>query len=437
MIPVQILSRRRASGSIYGVERLRNVADPSFTYLIGDMDLHSSLPLQNQIRPCKSNDARQVVNFLDPTDLRKNTDGTTSVIDGTDGLDVMCYNPGLWAIFGGSDPIYERWIISDSYFTYGADEAIEINPFLETPDNCTIDRTSGKSKCVYSEVANLAGSGSGLTAGGLGYPRTSTSRYGYEIAAELKGAAWESLSYIDLMYTACMMYIEYRTKNLKLTLGTGASNWGSAQWNAYNAYYPAFKILEAQLALSATPAIIAKKHITGIFTKHFEFPYLAGTQVYDTQRQVYRSKAILWGHIWSWRARVEMEVQSAAAGGKSLLYIAYPSTPIDKNRIDANFNFKDAYKLVGEVPRIDAWVKTIHTGTLAGNNLSGAGETTYACSYNWNSSLPASGVVRRGFLFGANLLGGGSCALGSAYSNDAPSSASSIIGGGFRANVAG
>jgi len=427
---IPILARKKAGQGIYGVERLRSVSDPSFPYLIGEADLHASLPIHNQIRACKVNESRQIVNYLKATDWTKNADESASVLDGSDGLDVMIDNPACWMILGGTDPVYERWIVSASPFSYGADVAIEMPRFVDSPDYCTIDRTTGKSRSIRNETANFAGSGSGATAGGLGYPRTSTSRYNYEVAAGLKGSGWSNLTWLDRMYLACLMYIEYRTKNLKVSLGAGASNWSSANWSAYNSYNPVFKMFEAQLALSNTSEINTKGYMSGIFTRVFTSP------AYNTPVPVYRGKNLLWGNLWAWISGIELEVQSVADGGKSSLYVCYNNALLDANRSDVSFAFKSVYTLISsEVPRVDGWVKTIFPGTIAGNVLTGAAETTYGCAYNWNSNLPASGTVRRGVLFGANLLYGGTCALGSALANYGPSNANANFGGGFRANV--
>ena len=187
-----------------------------------------------------------------------------------------------------------------------------------------------------------------------------------------------------------MMYIEYRTKNLKTALGSGASNWTSAEWSAYNGYNPVFKMFEAQLALSGTTGIVSQGYMSGVHSKTFTSPARI------TPLPVWRGRNILWGNLWAWRSRIEMEVQSVAAGGKSYLYVGYPPVVADANRSDASFAFKTAYTLIGEVPQVEAWVKTMHNKTVAGNVLSGAAETTYGCAYNWNTNLPASGTVRRG-----------------------------------------
>ena len=89
------------------------------------------------------------------------------------------------------------------------------------------------------------------------------------------------------------------------------------------------------------------------------------------------------------------------------------------------------------MPRIDGWVQTVFDKSIAGKVMTGAGETTYACAYNWNSNIPASGTERRGVVFGAYLSFGNPCALGSADSAYTPSFVSALVGGGFRADVAG
>ena len=428
---IGIGNSNRNAVKYYGVEKLRQVADPAFTTLLGDATLHTTLPLHNQIRPCKVNESRQIVNYLNTTDWTKNADGTASVLDGSDGLDVMIDNPHCWIIAGGTNAVYERWIVANAPFSYDGDVAIEIKRFVDSPDYCTIHAITGKSRSVRNETANFAGSGSGETAGGLGYPRTSVSRYGYETAAAAKGTGWEGLSYVDLVYVACMMYIEYRTKNLKLALGSGASNWGSAEWAAYNGYNPVFKMFEAQLALSGNSGIVSQGYLSGVHSKTFITP------AYTTPLPVWRGRNLLWGNLWAWRSRIELEVQAPDAGGKSYLYVAYPPVAADANRSDGSFAFKDTYTLIGEVPQGNDWIKTMHNGTLAANVIGGAGETTYGCGHDWNGNIPGSGTARRGVWVGAALNNGGTCALGSAIASYAPSYSAVYIGGGFRADVSG
>ena len=416
----------------YGVERLRAVADPTFLTVIGSADNHLNLPAHRQILPCRVNASRQVVNFLNPVDWTKNLDGTTADLTGTGGTDIMLRYPAMWAIFGGTDPAFEYWIIGSRPFQYRGDNAEYIPAYLDCPDYATL--SAGVTRSVRNNTVAFAGSGSVNTAGGLEYPRTSISRYNYEVYATAKGAGWQNLHYGDKLMDMCLMYIEYKTKNLKLHFGPGASNWSSDNWNGYNGYNPVLKIFDAQLGLSNDPAIAAKGHMSGIFSKVYNFE-VGGTPVtYTTQFPVWRGKSRLWGNLWQWISGIDEEVQSVADGGKTTVYYQPNPALHDANRSDASFTFKSSYVNAGKTIRSSAWVKGILPGTGIGKETGGS-ETLHECSYNWHT-IPASGTARRGVLFGASLNHGGVCALGSALASNAPSNALANLGGGFRANVA-
>jgi hypothetical protein len=373
------------------------------------------------------------VNYLQKTDWTKNEDGSASILDGSDGLDVMLQFPHCWMLLGGSNSTYERWIVSDGPFTYDGDQATEIKSFVHVPDCCTID-INGKSRCVRNETADFAGSGSGATAGGLGYSRTSKSRYQFETAAWAKGDGWNPLFYRDRVFIAGMIYIEFKTKNLKGSAAlnsSGPANWSSANWAAYNGYNPVRKMLEAQLALSGT---ISSGEMTGIYTKSFSFEVSGNTVNYNTPFLVWRGLNMLWGDIWTWYSGIEIEVQSVADGGVSTIYVQLDPDSLDQNQSDSNFAFKDTYTKIGIAPRADGWVKDIHNKTTHVKTV-GGGETTYGCAYSWNTNLPTSGTVRRGVIFGASLCDGGHAAFGSANASYAPSIAYAAFGGGFRADV--
>ncbi|MGV8136493.1 MAG: hypothetical protein AB2L20_14890 [Mangrovibacterium sp.] len=417
----------------YGVERTRGAADPAFT-AIGNTDQHVSLPLHRMIRACKAGEDRKIRNYLNQTNWNYNADGTASVLDGSDGLDVMLHYPHVWAVLdgGGSDGTKERWIISDGPFTYDGDVAIEIKSYLDSPDFCTLQSGVNKLRSVRNETASFAGSGSLATAGGLGYPRTVISRYNNEIYAGNKGAEWKAWYYRDHLVLAAFMYIEYKTKNLKSVFGNMGHNWSSANWTAYNNTYPVRKIFETHLALSGTPAIVSKGHLTGTFTKHFEFLNAEIPVVYDTPFGVYRGK-VLWGDIWKWFCGIEHEVQSDAAGGVSNIWIQFNPALIDANRSDSSFLFKDTYTFVGTAPRVSGWSKSTHPKSKQAREI-GGGETTYDCMYFYTSP-PASGTARRGVFEGAALLNGSDCAFGFSNTFYAPTDALSRLGVGCRADV--
>ena len=404
--------------TFYGVERSRDVADPSFDK-IGNLLMHESLPIHNIIRGCKAGKNRKVVNFLHKNTWLLNENGTPSVLDGTDGLDVLNYYPDMYAILDGGVET-EIWAISTIPFSYKGIDAIHIDSFLNAPDYTTVDRTTNESRCIASDDPNFAGSGSGATADGLGYPRTYTSRYNYEVYAENKGEKWNNWLYVDYMVLQAFMYIEYKTRNLKLHFPGIGQGWSGANWSAYNGYYPVIKILEAHRNIEGN-------NMTGIYTKQFNFD-VDGTPVeYNTGFGVYRGM-ILWGHLWKWISGIDYEVQSEEDGGQSNVYVQFDPNKIDKNRSDSSFEFINNYQLMGQASRAGGWAK--NTIPFAAQPATvGGGETTYGCFYFWNN-IPATGRIRRGVFFGALLYSGANCALGTANSNNGGSNANANIGGG-------
>lgn len=418
----------------YGVVRDRNLADPSFK-AIGNSNMHKILPLHAQILPCKVNEARQIVNYLNPTDWTKNLDGSPSVLDGSDGLDVMLRFPECWAIMDGGDDDEEVWAISNRPFAYKGEQAIHFKEFAVSPDYCTVDRTSNKSRCVQSEDANLAGSGLKYTDGGIGYPRTSVSRYNYELYAENKGEKWNNWLYGDYMLLQAFMYIEHKTRNLKSIYGSLGHNWSAANWVDYSNYNPVLKVLEAHKALSGTPEIVEKGSLTGVYTRTFTFTNRNDDEVtYETNFGVYRGM-ILWGHLWKWVSGLEYEVKATDdADSTTNIYVQFNPDEIDKNRTDYNFDFKDNYQLMGQAERRSMWVKK--TNARSGQVKEGTGaETTFSCQYFWASIHATGAPYRRGVSLSGALHYGSNCAVGSANSNYAPSREIASYGSGFRCEI--
>ena len=428
------ISRLYPYGQIfYGVERVRGAIDPAFT-AIGNTDQHTILPLHRMIRACKAGEDRKISNYLNQTNWNYNEDGTASVLDGSDGLDVMLHYPHMWAILDGAGSAgdKERWIISDGMFTYDGDIAIEIKSYLDSPDFCTFQSGVNKLRSVRNETAAFAGSGALATAGGIGYPRTSISRYNNEIYSGNKGAEWKAWYYRDHMVLAAFMYIEYKTKNLKSIFGNLGYNWSSANWTAYNSIKPVRKIFETHLALSGTSAITSKGNLTGVYTKHYDF-YNAGTPVvYDTPFGVYRGK-VLWGDLWKWMCGIEYEIQSDAAGGLSSCWIQFDPALIDANRSDSSFLFTNTYTLIGTAPRGNGWSKSTNSKSKQSREV-GGGETTYDCMYLYTSHIIA-GTARRGVIEGASLNNGSLGCFGLSDTDNAPTYLDSHIGVGCRADV--
>lgn len=411
----------------YGVERRRDVADPTFKK-IGNSEMHETLPLHNLVRICKVSKNREVVNYFDQTDITKNEDGSPSVIDGSDGQDVAVHYPNMHVILDGG-VADEIWAIGLAPFEYKGIKSMHIKSFVESADYVTRDKTSGETRCIQSDDANFAGTGGGAADGGVGYPLTNISRYNYEVYAENKGEKWNNWLYVDYLVSQALMYIEYGTRYLRSSsifgeIGTGIT---SADWSDYNGYYPVIKILEAHMGISGTSEIKAKGHMTGIYGKTIQ----VGDKDIPLTFGVYRGK-ILWGHLYKHISGVEVEVQSNEEGGKSNVYVQFDPSKIDANRSDSNFSFMETYQLMGEAPRDSGWARLGIPNSGVPNTTGGA-QSTYMTSY-WQTSIPETGVSRRCLLFGAPLYSY-SAVVASAASNTNPSNPKAYIGGGFRVEV--
>ncbi len=291
----------------YGIEFTRGASnqggDNGYHKMIGDASLLKEMRFHNQMKIASVKDA-EIQTILNQTNWRKTEDGANAVLDGTDGADIMqVHTKTVYAIIGGTNPTYERFIVSDQPFTYDGDVAKEYPAYGETPDYATM--LNGVMRSIRNEgVTGTHGAGVGVghtdplfgTTEAGGYPRNSLSRFQYEQYARAKNADTNSnrpymnICNQDLELTAAFMYIEFRTKQLNSLLGHSLSSistptaqtWGkvsgfrltadngatyryhtfgtqmfindstvgSNMWTILNGSCPMLKMFEAQLAVS-------------------------------------------------------------------------------------------------------------------------------------------------------------------------------------------
>lgn len=224
----------------YGIEFIRGASngggDNGYHKMIGDPSLLREMRFHNQMKIAAIKDA-ELVSVLNQTNWRQLENGGASVLDGTDGCDIMqVHTKDVYAILGGSNPTYERFIVSDEPFVYDGDEAVYYPAYGETPDYETVLNNVARS-IRNDSVAGTheAGIITGCTdqnfgqADAGGFPRTSTSRYLYEQYARGKNPESDSnLPYMnicnqDLELTTAFMFIEFKTKQLNNLLGHGIS----------------------------------------------------------------------------------------------------------------------------------------------------------------------------------------------------------------------
>lgn len=317
----------------YGIEFERGASngggENGYHAMIGDEELLKNLTFHNLIQiGLVKNGVKQAT--FNQTNWNKTKEGASVSLAGDDGSDVMQTFPTLYAIIGGTNSIYERYIISDEPFSYDGDEAEEIHPYAETPDfevivsnvarsiyNPTIAGTQGTTR-----LTNISAEGDYVNANG--YPSGSKSRYGFESAARAKNdntllnVPYANASTLDLELIMALLYIECRTKNLNSVFGHGISSnaspsestWGTvsgcrvkngdawtylrfnsnvyisgeavSMWSAINGQTSLLKIFEAQRAVSDDGTLegvtnsdgealqgLSDGVMTGIYTKTF------------------------------------------------------------------------------------------------------------------------------------------------------------------------
>lgn len=265
----------------------------------------------------------------------------------------------MYAILGGSDPVYERWIFSDKPFYYGDDEAELIESFGLCPDNEVI--YDGVARSIYSCSAGNMGTtkttyiSDGSFSSGAGYPSVLLSRYAFENYAVLKNSNPNSNfpccneNAIDWRVIQGMLYVECRTKNINSIFGHGisniiipsADNWGTVTairtqlsdgtykyltfgtfvwtssetegcsiWNILNGQYSLLKVMEAQAAVSNGAELetvtntdgielkgLSDGVMTGIYTKTFTFKANVGFTATDTAQE-YTFECVVKVPIW-------------------------------------------------------------------------------------------------------------------------------------------
>lgn len=291
----------------YGIEFTRGASDNGgnngYHRMIGDASLLQELRFHNQMKIAAVKNAEMGA-VLNQTNWRQNADGGDSVLNGSDGSDILqVHTQGVYAIIGGSHPTYERFIVSDQPFSYDGDEAKYYPAYGETPDYETV--MNGVARSIRNDSV-LGTHGAGLITASTdqnfgqadagGFPKTQVSRYGFEQYARAKNPdANANLPYMnicnqDLELTAAFMFIEFRTKLLNTIFGHALSSnvgpteatWGRVSgfrltddngqtyryhtfgtsmfpegstvaqnmWTILNGYCPLLKMFEAQLAVS-------------------------------------------------------------------------------------------------------------------------------------------------------------------------------------------
>ena len=219
----------------YGIEFVRGGSSDGYYRLIGDDELRDEMRFHNQIKLANVKDG-SIQYLYNQINLNLKADGTAASIDGSDGGDVMqVHTKSVYAIIGGTNSAYERFIVSDAPFTYDGDQAVEFDPYGEAPDYMAV--VDGKARSIFGAAGGTTAVGYGTNysenvsyGDATGFPRTSTTRYAYQNFSRAKNSATSSnlpytiVSNFDIELAFAFLAIECRTKILTNVFGHGVSS---------------------------------------------------------------------------------------------------------------------------------------------------------------------------------------------------------------------
>jgi hypothetical protein len=226
-----------------GIEFTRGASDGGgvngYHKLIGDDQLLKEMRFHNLFKVSAVKDAK-VVKELNQTNWNQYSDGSDAVLDGSDGADILLANTsGIYAILGGTNPTYERFIISDSFFTYDGDESIYIPPRAYPVDVSVLynntfrsvrnDNITGEFSVKTGYFSDIQGDCSSYVnptnkGAWTRYPANAVRKYVKAKNSEEGDVKYIPLDNVAMEIMQAMLYIEFRTKNLNSVLGYGCSS---------------------------------------------------------------------------------------------------------------------------------------------------------------------------------------------------------------------
>lgn len=199
-------------GGTYGVRFAKN-SDSADGTRVGDMTLHTSLPIQSGMKRCLLLDDGTVNYYLDPDDSTKKSDGTAADLTGADGQ-YMVEIPEFYAALLETDDYVEFSVSTDpveGYFHYPT--------MYVSADEACLDRATGKLAAVVNNTANYRGGSNDASKDSDPYltllqrPVSNISCQDFLDAAQLRGSGW--CNYMNMVNSALyfLFITEYATRN--------------------------------------------------------------------------------------------------------------------------------------------------------------------------------------------------------------------------------
>lgn len=408
----------------YGIQADTSVKDPTCTR-IGRTDLHKELPIQSLMRRCILDDNGNVVTYLNANDSTKTSAGATADLTGAAGQ-VMVEIPEHYVKFEMVGTIF-RCLMS----LYALPGFHKVPKMYVGAYEASVQRSTSKLCSVVNTDADYRGGNNNADYDGtyrsfLGRPATNISLTTFRTYARNRGSNnWVPEAYVADRAIYWLFVVEYanfnwqKAFNAELTdegfhqggLGSGVSTWDWDSWTNWNGRYPFVPCgTTNSLGNQSGTVDYTITDADGATVKTFSVPS-------------YRGIENPFGHIWKWQDGILFQVQSDAAGGKSLVYSA------EYNVANYASTVGDGYTLISELPRKEGWITQLAFGENGDITplAVGGSDSTYMCDYFW-TSIPTSGTDTRGLLRGATANLGTYSGFATSYSANTPSTANSDIG---------
>ena len=380
----------------YGVSWTTNQSVPDLTR-IGNLGMHKTLPVQEQMYACVINDAGETVYILDGEDWSKTDFGYPANLDGTDGQ-VMIHIPEFYfnAVTNASEV---SWRISAEPLVgfekspemfVGAFEASVYREDGVTTNLCSVINTD----TTYRGGNNNA-TWDGTESTLLGKAATALTRTQFRTYARARGEGWEMYNYLAHRAITILFTVEYATRNSQKAvntalsangykqggLGAGVTTVGSAALVAFNTQNPFVPIGTALSIASGTGEV------------EYTLPAAFSNTVASVKVPVYRGIENPFGHIW--KICDGINAQIFADGEPDPSSYAWISNDPDTWN-DSNYT---GYLNIGKIPRTSGYAVSMLLGHVLPSSVGGSSDT-YWCDNFYTSSPTPSGVSLRMALFG-------------------------------------
>lgn len=405
----------------YGVEYNVNSSNPEVTR-IGSLDLLRECPIQNGMRRCVLKDNGEVNYYLHDKDTTLTETGVKADLSGNDGQ-VMVEIPQFY---------YK--------FEIKADMARVLFSPIQLPGftlfkksyvsayEASLDRSSDKLSSVVNNTDRYRGGNNnaewdGTSKSLLGMPATNISLINFQKYARNRGSSkWNCNTYMIQVIIYWLYVVEHGTRNSQapitadLTpegfkkggLGEGVTTLSDSAWSSFNLYNPFIKCGITNSLGNKTGAV------------SFKMPADYGDLTVEVPS--YHGIENPFGHIWKWTDGCKVLIQSDADGGKSLFYSC-------NNPENFHFEGTNNYKLIGNLPRTNGYIKEVllgSNGDIMPKEVGGS-SSSYFCDYFY-TSISDSGVSERGVRFGGYAYSGSAAGFAYSYTDATASYATATIG---------